>query len=133
MQKQIKSLTAGVVAAILAERGSSITPILPTATVDRMPATTQPTPPATVTITPTQEPLELPTAKPTDPPPPTATPESVWLPGEVRVYPGPEHYEGDLLSFEVVVENPSALGALEDASLIIDGEAQEFDGAYVAY
>lgn len=123
----------GVVAAIMTGCGSGITPILPTGTMSAFPATNQPTIVSTATATPTQEPLELPTAKPTDTPPPTGTPETAWLPGEVRVYPGPEHYEGDLLSFEIVVENVNELGPMDGASLTVDGEAVDFDGANVAY
>ncbi|GAB4472895.1 MAG: hypothetical protein Kow00124_11330 [Anaerolineae bacterium] len=46
------------------------------------------------------------------PPPPSPTPLPAiptpaypWLTGEVAVYPGPRHYEGDILTFELRAEN----------------------------
>lgn len=132
MHKHIR-LVAGVAAAMLMGCSSMISPVLPTPTDGAVLPTTHPTSSASATAAVTLEPLLLPTARPSDVPPLTATPESAWLPGEVRVYPGPEHFEGDLLSFEILVENIHDLGGLEGASLAIDGKPQEFSGAYIAY
>jgi hypothetical protein len=103
-------------------------------------ATSTPTSTATATLTalptPTATPttpVVLPTAAPTETPGPTPTPGIAWLTGEVRVFPGPEHYEGDILSFEIVVENTNFLGALEDAQLYIDGEPLPEKGAYISF
>jgi hypothetical protein len=68
----------------------------------------------------TQERIALPTPLPTATPPATATPTYAWLPGEIRVYPGPEHYAGDLLSVEVAVENISTLPEDLAATLLLD-------------
>lgn len=101
-------------------------------------STSTSTPTATSTVLPTPTatpttPVILPTAAPTETPGPTPTPGTAWLTGEVRVFPGPEHYEGDILSFEVVVENTNFLGSLDDAQIYVDGEPLPEKGAYISF
>lgn len=98
----------------------TLTPTMTTtASVFAEVATTTPLPPPTVT--PTVESLALPTPLPTETPPPTPTPTGAWLPGDLRVFPGPLHYDGDLLSIEVLVSNISTLPPDSPASLSVDG------------
>ena len=82
----------------------------------------------------TQERVVLPTPLPTATPPATATPTSAWLTGEIRLYPGPEHYAGDLISIEVVVENISALTDAQTAALVLDDTTTlSPEAVYAAY
>lgn len=69
-------------------------------------------------------PIQFPTALPTATDLPTATPQSAWLTGEIRVYPGPLHYSGDTLTIEVAVEN---LNSVPDAglALALDGAVHD--------
>jgi hypothetical protein len=121
---------AGVVLAMLlittlACAGPAIVPVTLTPTPGFPDAAIQPataTLSSTPTITPTVESITLPPPLPTAAPLPTATPAVPWLPGEVHVYPGPLHYEGDILSVEVVVNNIGDLPSDRPATLSVDGE-----------
>lgn len=122
------------IAALLLVACGTIGPITPTATQNPAAGTPQATViRATQTATPTIEAVILPTAVPTNTPAPTATPESAWLPGEIRVYPGPLHYAGDILSFEVPIENADDLAEPENADLYLDGNRLGTGDAYVTY
>lgn len=123
-----------MIAALLLAACTAIGPITPTATPG--PASSQPEPkitPVVPTVTPTIEAVVLPTAVPTSTPAPSPTPDSAWLPGEVRVYPGPLHYAGDILSFEVPVENPGDLPDPSHAELYLNGNRLEIEEPYMAY
>ena len=101
-------LRAPVLVALLSATlacGSLITPLTPTPTLSpgSLFQLVTPTPPPTATAT--VAPPPLPTPLPTATPLPTPTPETPWLQGEVRAYPGPLHYEGDILSLEVPIHN----------------------------
>ncbi len=62
----------------------------------------------------------LPTAPPPTPLPATPTPAYPWLTGEVAVYPGPRHYEGDVLTFELRAENLAGQNGIQPR-VTIDG------------
>jgi hypothetical protein len=102
--------------------GSFVTPITPTPTISSgslfqlATSTPAPSPQPARTTTP------LPTLPPTPVPPPTATPDRPWLPGDVRVFPGPLHYEGDVLTFEVVVHNLDDLENDEEITIALDDQ-----------
>lgn len=83
-----------------------------------------PTPTLLPTATPhmTARPPAIPTPQATSPPLPTPTPEQPWLTGEIRLFPGPLHYEGDILSVEVVVQNLDDLPGDQITKLTIDNE-----------
>jgi hypothetical protein len=123
------ALSIGVVVALTActSLPQPFTPATATSTSTAT-ATTTPTPTATPTT-----PVVLPTAAPTETPGPTLTPIAAWLTGQIRVFPGPEHYEGDILSFEVVVENPNFLGPLADAQLFVNNEPLPEQNAYISF
>lgn len=53
------------------------------------------------------------------------TPSGPWLTGEVRVFPGPRHYIGDVLTVEVEVANAELLDDPPGAALAVDGNALE--------
>ncbi len=116
----LASLLAGALAC-----GTLITPQTPTPNPTTLsvfqPTTSTPSP--TPSTTPGTTPIVIPTPAPTNTPLPTATPETAWLPGEVRVFPGPLHYTGDVLSIEVVVENVGRLPEKKTATLLIDDQA----------
>jgi hypothetical protein len=101
--------------------GPTIVPmtLTPTGTAFQPPTST---PAPTPTITPTVESIAPPTPLPTQMPIPTATPSTPWLPGEIRVFPGPMHYEGDVLSVEVIVHNLNKLPPQKTATLSVDGQ-----------
>jgi len=109
-----------------------------------------PTPPAT-TAPPTAAPSAAPPPTlppPTTPPPPTAPPTAIPVTDDLAltaagltVFPGPQQYSGDLLTFDVRPENMGALdpngvevriyrGAPDPASLVAAGRANyySFDG-----
>jgi hypothetical protein len=102
--------------------GSFVTPITPTPTISSgslfqlATSTPAPSPQPARTTTP------LPTPLPTPVPLPTATPDRPWLPGDVRVFPGPLHYEGDVLTFEVVVHNLDDLENDEEITIALDDQ-----------
>jgi len=64
--------------------------------------------------------IELPTPLPTATDRATPTPDSAWFTGEVRVYPGPLHYSGDLLTVEVALQNSDHI-SVDDAQVAVDG------------
>ncbi len=105
----------------LAACGTLVRPILPTSTAlpvtSTQVAAAQPSPTATVSSAP------LPSPQPTATPQPSPTPSAAWLPGEVRVYPGPIHYAGDLLTFEIPVENLDRLPEGAAPRVLLDGES----------
>ncbi len=76
-------------------------------------------------------PAPTPTSQPTTPPPtetmtPTPSPTVPPKPllGEITLYPGPHQYEGDILTINVVLEAGGiGLAALQDATLLVDGQA----------
>lgn len=81
-----------------------------------------PSPTAPPTFTPTVEVIDLPTAAPSPTLLPSPTPDMPWLPGAVNVYPGPLHYDGDVLSFEIAIENANRLAEDSGPRLVLDGE-----------
>jgi hypothetical protein len=89
-------------------------PILP-ATPFAGPATPRAAAPS---ATPTVEPITLPTPLP---PRSTPTPVYPWLTGEIRVFPGPAHFLGDLLTFEVAIGSSTELEADDLPVLAING------------
>ncbi len=99
---------------------SAIVPT-PTSGSERMPPPT-PTLLPTATAHVTASPPAIPTPQATAPPLPTATPEQPWLTGEIRLFPGPLHYEGDILSVEVVIHNLDDLPGDHITKLTIDDE-----------
>src|SRR5690606_38448925 len=76
--------------------------------------------PAAPEPTATVEPVVLPTPRPLQQ---TAepTPEDPWLTGEVRVFPGPRHFVGDLITVEADVVNADQLDRPPQAVLSVDG------------
>lgn len=76
--------------------------------------------PAAPEPTATVEPVVLPTPRPLQQ---TAepTPEGPWLTGEVRVFPGPRHFVGDLITVEAAVVNADQLDRPPQAVLSVDG------------
>ncbi len=90
----------------------------PTATLLPGEAQVAVVPAATSTRVPTVEPATIPTMIP----PLTPTPASTWLTGEVRVFPGPQHYVGDLLTVEVGGYNFDRLPDGQPPQLLRDGE-----------
>jgi len=125
-------ISALFIAVTLSACGSIIRPITPTATNAPSPIFVQPTSVSLSTATATPTPLPLPTPAPTDTPTLTPTPESVWLLGQVRVYPGPEHYDGDLLSFEFPIENSDQVDDPSQSTLSVDGESLGDTRPYIA-
>jgi hypothetical protein len=113
---------AALTLAVTLACGSFVTPVTPTPTISSgslfqlATSTPAPSPQAVRTTTP------LPTRLPTLAPLPTATPDRPWLPGDVRVFPGPLHYEGDILSLEVIVHNLDDLENEASITLSIDGQ-----------
>lgn len=93
-----------------------------------------PAPPVTQTSTqPIKAPTETTTATPSPTLQPTSTPEplpeeAVLQPApDVRAYPGPDHYAGDILTFEI----PSDNGTFEDVTVSMtldDAEPMEVSG-----
>jgi hypothetical protein len=94
------------------------------------------TPPASQVPTATW-PVQIDTEAPTPSPSPTLEPTSTPAPlpqeaklkpaPDVRAYPGPEHYAGDVLTFEI----PSDNGAFEDVTVAMtldDGDPVEVSG-----
>lgn len=71
------------------------------------------------------------TAEPTATPSPTAevtpTPETAWLTGDVWVFPGPEHYVDDVLTFEIPVDNYVGYGTVPGTVSIDGGPAFAWD------
>ena len=80
------------------------------------------TPEATLAITPV---ATLPRAEqqPTATAAMTATPDFAYLTGDIRLYPGPLHYVGDLISMELVVGNGAQLKNEVDATISIDRQS----------
>ncbi|HEX8680881.1 MAG TPA: hypothetical protein VF707_01110, partial [Ardenticatenaceae bacterium] len=97
---------------------SASSTLMPSAT-----ATTEPTPEPTATGTPEVES----TFTPLPTPDLTPTPENSWLTGDVWIFPGPEHYVGDLLSFEVPVENYLGFEVVSGTARIDDGEVFQWE------
>lgn len=83
-----------------------------------------PTGQAPVSPTATGPSIPLPTPLPTPTDQPTPTPDAPWFTGEIRVFPGPLHYTGDILTVEVAVGN---LGKLPDSGVVlqVDGAPSE--------
>ncbi len=113
----------GVLAAwiVIAGCGSLIAQVAGTSTPGATPREFTATPVPTITVTAAS--IQLPTPAPTATIEPTGTPRVPWLTGEIQVYPGPLHYEGDVLSFEAALENSARLDHPEGAEILIDGEA----------
>lgn len=112
---------AAVLFALLASLtlGACRTAAVPTNTP--IPATSTDLPALPPTVTPTAAtPLALPTAEPTVPPI-QPTPSAAWLTGEVRVFPGPRHYVGDLITVEAEVLNAGMLSDPPQATIAVDG------------
>lgn len=101
----------------------------------------QSTPTVEPTSTPTQaatpdiqaSPIPLPTALPTPTVIPTPTPSYPWTTGEIRVYPGPLHYAGDVLTFEIGLENMRQLAGDASITLSIDNAAPRSVAWELAY
>ena len=55
------------------------------------------------------------------------TPSGPWLTGEVRVFPGPQHYIGDVLTVEVEVANAELLGDPPGATLAVNDNVLEVE------
>jgi hypothetical protein len=126
MKRQISwPLIAALIAVmgILAACGTAITREEPTESPASSLALQPPTLTALPSPTPTAtvEPLAMPTPEPSffaaSP-----TPSIPWLTGEVRAYPGPRHYVGDVLSFEVVAHGFTGASNLSGITLRVDGQ-----------
>lgn len=125
-------ISVGTLLAALVSATLACSPTLPGVELTATPVPDMPYPLATFTpfptptTTPTVAPVNLPTPEPTSTPLPTATPASPWLSGEIQVFPGPLHYEGDVLSVEIVVHNLDGVGYGRPVTLSID-EEEEYD------
>lgn len=64
--------------------------------------------------------VRSPTPKPTETPQPTATPAAPYAAGIINLYPGPEHYAGDVLTAEITVHNLVQGLRKLDATVTID-------------
>ncbi len=120
--KLVVAVTA-VAALVMLACGPAVLPFLPPpATMTALPGPEFLLTPTGINASPTVPvtPIQLPTALLTATPLPTSTPEAPWFTGEVRVFPGPLHYSGDLLTVEVAVQNLGKL-APDKAKLEIDG------------
>ncbi len=86
----------------------------------------------TLTPSPTSAPIVLPTPLATSTLAQSPTPTYTWFTGEVRVFPGPRHYDGDLLSVEVAISNPGEVPANPSATLSVDNTPVDVK-PFVAY
>lgn len=125
MSASSRLLVAAVLAALLAAGCSALAfqpQPTPTPTLDAgvLAGTPSATPTSAATATPTAASITLPPPQPTTAPTFTPTPAYAWLAGEVRVFPGPLHYAGDLLTVEVTVENIWLLPDERRAALLLD-------------
>ncbi|MBN1430101.1 MAG: hypothetical protein JXB07_17150 [Anaerolineae bacterium] len=117
----IRHATSIVLLAVLALACSPTSLLaVPTPTPTSPPIFQGPAGIATVTPTAIVTPIAIPRPLPTATPLPTPTPSTLWLTGEIRVYPGPLHYAGDVLSIEVAIENAGLLNENTAATLTID-------------
>jgi hypothetical protein len=115
---------AAVLAALLATGCSALASQLeptPTPTLDAglLAGIPSATPTSAATATPAAAPITLPPPQSTIATTFTPTPAYAWLAGEVRVFPGPLHYAGDLLTIEVTVENIWLLPDERRATLLL--------------
>lgn len=121
---EILSMRRSMIIALLAVSALACAPMsllsTPTPTPTSMPVFQGPMGIATATPTPTVPPIALPSPLPTATLLPTVTPSTPWLTGEVRVYPGPLHYAGDVVSVEVAIENSDKLENAASATLAVD-------------
>jgi hypothetical protein len=136
MKRGTSWLLAGALIAvtgIFAACGAVITREVPTESAASGPALQPPTLTALPSPTPTAtvEPLAMPSPEPSffaaSP-----TPSVPWLTGEVRAYPGPRHYVGDVLSFEVIAYGFSGASNLAGITLRVDGQALSADPRFAA-